>query len=335
MRIWRNTPKDAILLALSVAQLAVTLWLASQWDSSPILGKMGGTAALAVMMAYNVIVISHLFTHVPWFTNDRLNAIVSLLNSVNIGQSVQAYRLTHVRNHHRFNNDAKNTEGITRDISSTYRRGKDGEHCPLLPYAVGGALESLAGRAKEVMYAARLWRVGPRETSLRSLTSRREGARELRQIQADRTVHVLSLVLFAVISWRWTLLSYLPAFFIALTMVNVQNYYRHYGANPKERSADSVSYYGRLYNLLTFNDGYHQEHHLNPGAHWSQMPQIHERSSVRLGAQPRIISPVPAMLGFLDRRRPLLHRSSGGGYGTTGGLNGSPLQSDTGLGRTS
>jgi len=37
---------------------------------------------------------------------------------------------------------------------------------------------------------------------------------------------------------------------------------------------DSVSHYGRFYNLVTFNDGYHQEHHLSPATHWSQMPAI-------------------------------------------------------------
>jgi fatty acid desaturase len=310
MRIWRNTPKDAILLGLSVAQFAATLWLAARWDTASLASWAAGTLLLTVMMTYNIIVISHLFTHVPWFTSHRLNAAVSVLNSVNIGQSVQAYQLTHVRNHHRFNNDAKSADGTTRDTSSTYRRGKDGDHAPLLPYALGGALESLAGRGREVLYVARLWRVGPGETTLRSLASRREArrGRELRQIQADRAAHVLSLALFCALSWQWTLLSYLPAFFVALTMVNVQNYYRHYGADPSERAADSVSHYGRLYNLLTFNDGYHQEHHLSPGTHWSRMPQVHERNREKLAAQPRIVSPVPAMLGFLDRRRPLLHR---------------------------
>ncbi|MGP4114756.1 fatty acid desaturase family protein [Streptomyces sp. 4N509B] len=322
-RVWRNTPKDAILLALSVAQLVTTLWLAARFDDPSPAGWAVGTALLAVMTAYNIIVISHLFTHVPWFVSHRLNAAVSLLNSVNIGQSVQAYQLTHVRNHHRFNNDAKSADGTTRDTTSTYRDGEDGEHAPLVPYAVGGALSSLLTRAREVGQVVRLWRVGPAETALHALASRREARRrrELRQIQADRAAHVLSLAVFCAISWQWTLLSYLPAFLAALTMVNVQNYYRHYGANPAERAADSVSHYGRLYNLLTFNDGYHQEHHLSPGAHWSRMPTVRERNRDKLAAQPRIVSPVPAMLGFLDRRRPLLHRASSAGAGadSTGG----------------
>jgi fatty acid desaturase len=167
-------------------------------------------------------------------------------------------------------------------------------------------------RALETLAAFRLWRFTAREAVLLSLASRDGGrrARELRQIRVDRAAHTLSLAGFAALSWQWTLLVYLPAFFVALALVNVQNYYRHFGANPDERAADSVSHYGRIYNLLTFNDGYHQEHHLAPGAHWSTMPQVRERHRARLEAQPRIVSPVPAMLGFLDRGRPLLHRAA-------------------------
>ncbi|MFF7023163.1 fatty acid desaturase family protein [Streptomyces klenkii] len=313
--IWKHTPRDALLLVFSVAQFAVTIWLATAWDGASAPWRAGGYALLAVMMAYNIIVISHLFTHVPWFASSRLNGLVSLLNSVNIGQSVQAYHLTHVRNHHRFNNDLKGADGTTRDTSSTYRDGKDGEHAPLLYFVVMGALDSLVGRGKEILYVVRLWRVTPGDGKLLELASRREPRRgkELRQVQADRAAHCLSLVLFAAISWQWTLFCYLPSFFIALAMVNVQNYYRHYGADPSSRATDSVSHYGRLYNALTFNDGYHQEHHLSPATHWSQMPVVRERRRGELDGRPRIISPVPAMLGFLDRKRPLLHHGTATG----------------------
>ncbi|WP_405113429.1 fatty acid desaturase [Micromonospora sp. NBC_01405] len=311
MRVWKNAPKDALLLGFSVAQLVVMLWLATAWDEASILWKVASTVGIAVLMSYNIIVVSHLFTHVPWFVSARLNAMVSLLNSINIGQSVQAYQLTHVRNHHRFNNDQIGQDGDTRDLSSTYRDGRDGEHAPLLRYAAGGALSSLVSRGRELSYAYRLWRVGDDETDLLSLASRRESrrGRELLQIRADRAAHCLSLGLFAAISWQWALLSYLPAFFLALTMVNVQNYYRHYGADPGDRAADSVSHYSRLYNKLTFNDGYHQEHHLSPNSHWSQLPAVRERFRDRLDGTTRIVSPVPAMLGFLHTRRSLLHHA--------------------------
>lgn len=315
MKIWKNTPKDAILVGLSLAQFTVTWALAITWHTDSLPARVAGGVLLTVMMAYNIIVISHLFTHVPWFVSSRLNAVVSLVNSVNIGQSVQAYQLTHVRNHHRFNNDRQGPDGTTQDTSSTYRKGKNGQHQPLAAYALGGAVDSFVGRVKDVVSTTRLWSVGRGEERLLSLASRREGrrARELRQIQADRAAHCLSLVAFATLSWQWTVMCYLPAFFAALTLVNVQNYYRHYGANPEDRAADSVSHYNRVYNFFTFNDGYHQEHHLNPGAHWSQMPQVTSRQRDRLEAQPRVVSPVPAIVGFLYRSRPLLHQTEAPG----------------------
>ncbi|MGH3939859.1 MAG: fatty acid desaturase family protein [Pseudonocardiaceae bacterium] len=309
MKVWKNNPKDAILVGISVAQFTFALTLASTWDITSVPIRIAGGLLLTFMMAYNIIVVSHLFTHVPWFVSARLNAVVSVVNSINIGQSVQAYQFTHVRNHHRFNNDRQGADGSTRDFSSTYRKGKNGQHQLLLPYALGGAVDSIVDRIKDLTSTVRLWTVGHHEVKLRSLASRKEDRRrrELRQIQADRAAHCLSLVVFVVISWQWTVFCYLPAFFCALTLVNVQNYYRHYGANPEHRMTDSVSHYGRLYNLVTFNDGYHQEHHLSPASHWSQMPAVHRRQQARLAAKPRIISPVPAMVGFLDRRRSLLH----------------------------
>lgn len=311
MNIWRHSAKDAVPLAFSVLQLAVMIWLAYSWPEVGVLAAIGGFALTTLLITYNIIVVSHLFTHAPWFAARRLNIVASLLNSICAGQSVQAYHLTHVRNHHRYNNDPIGADGTTRDTSSTYRDGHDGEHSPLLRYVILGAVDSMITRGKDTLAVTRLWRIGARETQLLSLVSRREPRRgqELRQVQADRAAHTLSLLGFAVLSWQWTLLCYLPAFFLALVLVNVQNYYRHFGADPSSRGADAVSYYGVLYNVVALNDGYHQEHHLSPSTHWSQLPGIRERRRDLLGAQERIISPVPAMLGFLHRNRPLLHRS--------------------------
>jgi fatty acid desaturase len=320
MRVWKHTPWDGLLVAFSVAQAAATFWMVTYWAHASDPERAGEFVALAGMMTYNIIVVSHLFTHVPWFASPQLNAMMSVLNSVNIGQSVQAYRLSHVRNHHRFNNDQKGEDGRTRDTSSTYLLGTNGQHASLRRYVLSGAFDSLLDRGRELAAVTRLWRVGPGERQLLALASSRERRRtaELRQVRTDRAAHCLSLVVFAILSWQWTLICYVPAFFTALAMVNVQNYYRHYGANPGNRMTDSVSHYGRLYNVLTFNDGFHQEHHLSPSTHWSEMPDLRGRYRARFSADPRIVSPVPAMLGFLHIGRPLLHQVEADRSATTG-----------------
>src|SRR5260221_13772283 len=159
------------------------------------------------MTVYNIIVISHLFTHAPWFEPRVLNALVSMLNSLNIGQSVQAYQLSHVRNHHRYNNDQKGADGTTKDRSSTFRDGEGSEHASLFRYAVLGAVSSVLGVGKILSAVHRLWKVGKHETELLEYATKvpETRARELRQVQLDRAAHFLGLCFFLAISWRWTL----------------------------------------------------------------------------------------------------------------------------------
>lgn len=312
MKIWRYTWLDAILLTFSIIQFVTMLILAKNWEASSLFGKLGSFALLVFMMVYNIVIISHLFTHTPWFRSQLLNGLVSMLNSVNIGQSVQAYHLKHVRNHHRYNNDPKGLDGKTKDLTSTFQNGERGEHTTLFRYAFLGAVSSLLNIGRDLLSVFRLWRVSDHDDELLDLVSKSTNkcADELRQVRLDRIAHFLGVCLFLGISWNWTVTCYLPAFYLALALVNVQNYYEHYGAMPNSRTADSVSYYGRLYNLLTFNDGYHQEHHWSCGGHWSSMPKVRDMQSNKLSQEERIISPVPAILGFLHRKRVLLHRSA-------------------------
>jgi Sulfatase/Fatty acid desaturase len=61
----------------------------------------------------------------------------------------------------------------------------------------------------------------------------------------------------------WT---YMPGYVAGLLLCAVHGHYEH--------AAGTTSHYGRLYNLLCFNDGYHVEHHQRPGEHWSRLPAL-------------------------------------------------------------
>jgi fatty acid desaturase len=63
---------------------------------------------------------------------------------------------------------------------------------------------------------------------------------------------------------RFFLTTYLPGYLGGLTLCALHGYYEH--------ARGTTSYYGRLYNLLLFNDGYHVEHHANPGVPWRDLP---------------------------------------------------------------
>ena len=57
---------------------------------------------------------------------------------------------------------------------------------------------------------------------------------------------------------------YLPGYAGGLVLCQLQGYFEH--------ARGTTSHYGRFYNRLFFNDGYHVEHHRRPGEHWTRLP---------------------------------------------------------------
>lgn len=87
------------------------------------------------------------------------------------------------------------------------------------------------------------------------------------------TLAILWMTLGAVGShYFWT--TYVPGIATGLLLCFLQGHYEHVRG--------TTSHYGRLYNLLFFNDGYHVEHHSKPTLHWtrlSRQPRMDRTSS--------------------------------------------------------
>jgi hypothetical protein len=84
---------------------------------------------------------------------------------------------------------------------------------------------------------------------------------------------------------------YLPGMAIGLTLCQLQGFFEHAGG--------TTSHYGRVYNFLFFNDGYHVEHHARPGAHWTQLRGYAQADARRSNWPPvlRWIDHLPAVGG--------------------------------------
>jgi hypothetical protein len=102
---------------------------------------------------------------------------------------------------------------------------------------------------------------------------------------AIETSLVLSLwTTLAALSPGFFLRAYVPGYFIGLGLCALQGYYEH--------ARGATSHYGWLYNALCFNDGYHVEHHGNPGIHWTRLPERLEPGAHTSGW--------PALVRWLD-----------------------------------
>ena len=88
----------------------------------------------------------------------------------------------------------------------------------------------------------------------------------------------------ATISPRFFFLVYLPGWTLGLGLCALQGHFEH--------ARGTTSHYGRIYNTLFFNDGYHVEHHARPGACWTDLPAHASDDAPR--------SRWPAVLRWLD-----------------------------------
>jgi fatty acid desaturase len=80
---------------------------------------------------------------------------------------------------------------------------------------------------------------------------------------------------------------YLLFFFWAQIVHGYQEFCEHYGTADGDRFRDSVSCYNYWYNRLYFNNGYHQEHHINPRCHWTRVPEM--RTQMALEESRRVV----------------------------------------------
>lgn len=93
------------------------------------------------------------------------------------------------------------------------------------------------------------------------------------------------------------LVVYLPGWAIGLGLCALQGHYEH--------ARGTTSHYSRLYNLLFFNDGYHAEHHRQPGLHWTLLSRTRTAAGTT-AATPSASRRRPAADGRVSRWPPVL-----------------------------
>lgn len=259
--LFRYNPMDALLVLSGVGIVALLLWTflcfssLSWWVLAP--------AFLALMWSYcwNLQCISHNFIHNPYFTNEWLNRAFGLLETMALGVPHILYHHYHL-NHHFGDNDAKGPDGTTRDWSSIYRYGDNGEPEAFWRYCLVSFFRVELGPVVRKCFVHGPWHVA--------------------QLAAESVVLVVFWAAMAAVDWRYFAFFYLPSYYLGWVLSYAEGYLEHYRCQPGNHFANSVSSYNWWYNFLWFNNGYHQEHHWAPKVHWTQMAQLHQQIKPQL-----------------------------------------------------
>lgn len=238
----KYSSKDLILVFLSITQLFI-LCIVFFYPLST-LQIFAAAFSTILLIGTNYQCISHNFIHTPFFKSNHLNNAYSILNSLCLGLPQSVYREHHL-NHHRYNNDP------SKDESSLYKFGKDGKEENVFSYSL----------------------IGVFRTDLKSLFVRaRKTNRSLVLLELFAVISFIALLIYLSPTRFFTF--YVSTWYFGQVFALLENYAEHHGANLHDRQRDSVSCYNSVYNLVWFNNGYHQEHHYRPLVHWTKIKSV-------------------------------------------------------------
>jgi fatty acid desaturase len=253
--LFRYTRFDAVPALGAAANLALLVGTFLGFHVLPAGILAAAFCAIVLCYCWNVQSISHNFIHNAFFTSVWMNRVFSVLESVAIGIPQTIYHHYHL-NHHFGDNDAPGADGTTKDWGSTYRHGKNGKPEPLWSYCLIGFFR---------------FEVGP---CFRMIL--RNGHKHVLLLVAESLALAVYWLVMLVVDWRYFVFFYVPSYYLGWVLVYAHTYFLHYGAEPGNLYANSVSSYHRPYNWIFFNNGYHQEHHWDPKAHWTQMRDVRQ-----------------------------------------------------------
>jgi len=277
-RIFRYTPWDAVPALLVFLHLGALVAFVLAWPAMTWPARLACAALYGVAIGWNQDAVAHNFIHNPFFTSKALNRATELALTLANGTPQTMYRYVHMR-HHAGDSDRPDARGETVDPISIYRHGSGGRAEAMHTYVLLG-----------------FWRDDGPFTVARAIRARRpaEARRALEEFW------LMAAVYGALLIWRWPLVATLaPFYYLGQSLSFLIAYYEHFGADPDDRAATGVSTYEPVYNWAFLNNGYHAEHHFQPGRHWTQMATLRREMDVaRLGPRPRI--GLAHFLGFLD-----------------------------------
>jgi fatty acid desaturase len=240
-RVFRH-PIDVVPVtligAVFGAQLAIYLGV-----STPL--RVLALVTLLFPIQVNFAGMCHNHHHLNTFRLPPLNRVFEVMMFLQLGMLPYVYTLHHNLGHHRHYLDQR--------IDSNRWRRRDG--------GTMGSWEFAWTLAVDIYPTA--CRIGREHPAV---------FRRFRRMAA--VCGALLAVLFAVDPVN-TLLVFVMPLPIALLLQAQATYYQHAGLDSRDPWRASRSATARLYNLRTFNLGYHTAHHLRPALHWSKLPDFH------------------------------------------------------------
>jgi fatty acid desaturase len=228
----------------------------------------GPWLALYAVIAFAIIgdtnYILHLQIHHPFSRVRGFNIALDLAMGAVTGMTASNWRIQHLHGHH-FGHDLP------------YRARSRWE---LERYSPLRAISFSAGSIWQTFYGplTESWRKG--------VVADRKKPIDYRWAFFEQSLSLAFVALLMILRPRLTMFYLMPWYAVNYFISRYVDYLNHYGcdendANPFSRANNSLEW---LFNRTTHNFGYHTAHHLRPGAHWTDLPDIHRQIAEKIPA---------------------------------------------------
>lgn len=256
---------SAIVMSIFAIQLATFFLVDSLWV---VAGVMLGLLSLSAMPGS----ISHNHHHVPTFTRPWMNRIYEVILFLEVGIPPYAWTIHHNLGHHK--------DYLDQEKDPANWRLPDGSVMSRIRYDVVGSLR---------IYPE-IWRIG------------RDYPELFRRFKVWGTVSLLALGVFVALDPVKALVLFIVPMPVMYLGLLDNTYMQHSDLDTSSHLTASRNTTSRLYNLISWNLGYHTAHHLKPYVHWSQLPALDATLASRMPEGVRCESVLLSACGYRHSR---------------------------------
>ncbi|HET8731501.1 MAG TPA: fatty acid desaturase [Moraxellaceae bacterium] len=240
--------------------LVLAVFCVQMWAFVAIHDPMHLAALVALLMVVQVScgAVCHNHHHVNLFTRPVLNRAIEVVMYLQTGTSPLSWTLHHNIGHH--------GDYLDQEKDPSRWQETDGRTMSRLKYDLLNAF----------LIYPEIWTIGRRHPVL--------FARFRRWLWISNAV-LLALVIVNPVS---TLIVFVVPMALMLIVLLDNTYQQHSGLSTAHHYLASRNVEHPLYNLTSWNLGFHTAHHMYPGIHWSHLPALHAR--IRAKIPPALIS---------------------------------------------
>lgn len=210
----------------------------------------GAAMALLCWLSWINAVITHNAVHLPLWRSAALNQVTRAVLSLTYGFPVNEYVPGHNLSHHRYVQQR-------RDVMRTTKVRLPWNLANLVAFFPRVAFDVARANARYVKVAKATRRAWYFERNLQMFLT-----------------WGLKIALVA-LDWKKALLFVFVPHLGAVWGVTTVNYLWHDGCDVEHPYNHSRNFVGKVFNWFHFNNGFHGMHHLQPGLHWSLLPEKH------------------------------------------------------------